>query len=73
MQISIEEKQNTTTLCIDFLDEGVDLQCETSVKGDASSAIAYLSFFERDMRRNFADEFPEVPEAPEAPEGGFEI
>lgn len=69
MQLSLNEKQDgTTVICIDFLDEGIDLQCETSVKGNTSSAMVYLPFFERDMRRNFADMFP-LPEV----EGGIEI
>lgn len=65
----VEKTDNTTVITVDFLDEGVDLQCETTVKGDSAAATAYLPFFEKDMRQNFADMFP----APEAEEGGMEI
>lgn len=67
--VTTENDNGTTSITIDFIDENVDLQCETTVKGDTSAAIGYLPFFERDMRRNFADKFP----LPEAPEGGIEI
>jgi len=70
MELVITENQDgTTALTIDFIDEGVDLQCDTTVKGDSSAAYSYLPFFVRDMRSNFADKFP----IPEAPEGGMEI
>ncbi len=67
--VMTENGDNTTTITIDFIDEEVDLQCETAVRGDSAAAYAYLPFFERDMRRNFADRFP----VPEMPEGGIEI
>lgn len=66
----IENQNGTTSIIIDFIAEGVDLQCETSVKGDAAAAEQYLPFFEEDMRKNFADRWPE-PE-PITPEGGIE-
>lgn len=52
---------DTTTIKVDFADEGVELTGETSVKGDESAAVAYLPVFESDLRRNFAEKFP-VPE-----------
>lgn len=58
---------NTTQIKIDFADEGVELIGETSVIGDLAAAEAYLPFFERDLRRNFADKFPQ----PEQPVGGM--
>ena len=57
----IEQENGTTAIMVDFSDEGVQLQCETSVKGDTAAAAAYLPFFVADMRANFAELFP-VPE-----------
>jgi len=59
----------TTAIQVDFADEGVNLQGQTSVKGDESAALAYLPTFEADLRRNNAELFP----LPEAPEIGEEI
>jgi len=59
----------TTSIALNFIDEGVILQGETHIKGNETAALAYLPFFEKDMRRNFADQFP----LPESPEGGIEI
>jgi len=67
--VVIENDDGTTGITIDFIDEELNLICETTVKGDSSAAYSYLPFFVRDMRRNFADKFP----IPEAPEGGMEI
>jgi hypothetical protein len=65
-------QDGTTSLTIDFIDEGVDLQCETTVKGGEAAAYTYLPFFEKDMRRNFADRWPlPEPTTPEMPEGGI--
>ena len=66
----IKNQDGTTSITIDFSAEGVELQCETSVKGAAAAAEQYLPFFEADMRSNFADHWPE-PE-PITPEGGIE-
>ena len=67
-----DNQDGTTSITIDFIDEDVDLQCETTVKGDEAAAYAYLPFFERDMRRNFADRWPlPDPSTPEMPEGGM--
>ena len=60
----------TTTVNVDFNDEGVILQGETSVKGGEDKAMAYLPFFESDLRRNFADKFP-VQEVTPDPNGGM--
>ena len=54
MTLVVNENQDgTTSIAIDFIDEGVDLQCDTTVKGDEAAAYTYLPFFEKDMRRNF--------------------
>ena len=53
-----------TQLDIDFSDENVALAGTTIVAGDESSARAYATFFEADLRRNNAELFP-VPEMPE--------
>lgn len=67
-----DNQDGTTSIAIDFIDEDVDLQCDTTVKGDETAAYAYLPFFEKDMRRNFADRWPlPDPSTPEMPEGGM--
>jgi len=48
-----------TKLVIDFADEGVNLVGETLILGDEEKALAYAPFFEADLRRNFADKFPQ--------------
>lgn len=67
----IENQDGTSSITIEFSDEGVNLQCRTSVKGDMAAAEQYLPFFEADMRNNFADLFP-LPQTPATPEGGIE-
>ena len=52
---------DTTIIKVDFADEMVELNGETSVKGGEAAAVAYLPVFESDLRRNFAEKFP-VPE-----------
>ena len=58
---------NLTNIAVSFADEGVELTGETSVIGGEQKALDYLPFFERDLRRNFADKFPQ----PEPPAGGM--
>ena len=58
---------NTTQINVDFADEGVELTGETVVLGNEQKAMDYLPFFERDLRRNLADRFPQ----PELPAGGM--
>ena len=60
-----------TYIHIDFADEGVELTGDTSVLGDEGKAMAYLPFFEADLRRNFADLFPQ-PEPIDSIMGGVE-
>lgn len=60
-------EDKTTRINVSFSDEGVELTGETSVLGDEKKAADYLPFFERDLRRNFADQFPQ----PEPPAGGM--
>ena len=67
MTYQLTGEGNTTRIAVDFADEGVDLVGETSVLGDEQKALGYLPFFERDLRRNFADQFPQ----PEPPAGGM--
>ena len=61
----------TTQINVDFSDEGVELTGETSVLGDEKKARDYLPFFEKDLRQNFADRFPQ-PEIPTGMMGGLE-
>ena len=63
MTHAFEAEGNTIRITVDFADEGVILTGETSIIGDEQKASAYLPFFERDLRRNFADQFPQ-PELP---------
>lgn len=63
-----------TPLSLDFSDEGVPLEGETTVVGGLEAASAYAPFFERDLRKAYAHLFPAPePEAagPEAPGGDF--
>lgn len=59
----------TATIAVDFADEGITLSGETAVKGGEADALRYLPIFAVDLRRNFADLFPQ-PEQP-APDGGM--
>ena len=56
----------TTTIQVDFSDENVNLQGQTSIKGGVVEAMRYLPVFEADLRRNFTDLFS----VPELPPGG---
>lgn len=58
---------NTATISVSFLDEGIDLQGNTSVKGGVAEALRYLPLFEADLRRNFSYLFP----LPEMQQGGM--
>lgn len=49
----------TTTIQVDFADEGIILTGQTSVKGGEAEVLRYLPIFEADLRRNFAGRFPE--------------
>lgn len=70
MTYQIEQLEGICRLLVSFADEGIDLEAITHVKGDKASALRYLSTFEADLRRNYADRFP----LPEIPEGeGMEI
>lgn len=64
-------EEKTTKINVSFSDEGVELTGETSVLGDEKKARGYLPFFERDLRNNFADRFPQ-PEIPAGMMGGLE-
>lgn len=59
----------TSTIAINFRDEGVELEGETNIKGGQEEAEQYISVFERDLRNNFAHLFPQ-PEPEEHPEEG---
>lgn len=63
MTYQLTTEDNLTRIAISFTDEGVELAGETSVIGGEQNAIDYLPFFERDLRRNFADRFPQ-PQPP---------
>ncbi|MDO5116174.1 MAG: hypothetical protein Q4D58_08775 [Synergistaceae bacterium] len=65
----IDEK--TTKLNISFADEDIDLECAIEVAGDEAAALAYAPFFEADMRRQYADLFPQ-PDPIVTPDTPFE-
>lgn len=67
MTYQLATEGNLTRITVNFADEGVDLTGETSVIGGEQKALDYLPFFEKDLRRNFADKFPQ----PEPPAGGM--
>lgn len=67
MITTFKTEDKTTRINVDFSDEGVGLTGETSVLGNERKAAEYLPFFERDLRRNFSDQFPQ----PESPAGGM--
>lgn len=65
-----DNQDGTTTIKVNFTDEGVDLCGETTVRGGETEALCYLPVFEADLRRNYTDIFP-TPEMPAPPEGGM--
>lgn len=67
MTYEITQAGNISILGVSFVDEGVELTEHIRVDGDERAALAYLPFFERDLRRNYAHLFPQ----PEQPEGGM--
>ena len=59
MKHEITPGSSVTILGVTFMDEGVELNEHIQVDGDEQTALAYLPFFERDLRRNYADLFPQ--------------
>jgi len=53
-----------TKIEVDFSDEGVNLQGETFIKGGEEEAINYIPIFEKDLRYNFAELFPQPEPEP---------
>jgi hypothetical protein len=51
----------TTTIRVDFTDEGVNLQGEIAIKGGEAKALGYVPIFEADLRRNYIELFPPAP------------
>lgn len=68
MIVTYTTSGNITEIVVDFSDENVELVGRTSVIGDQQKAEAYLPFFERDLRRNYAHLFPQ-PEQTNTMEG----
>ena len=71
MTYQLTADENLTKISVSFADEGVDLTGDTSVIGGEQKALDYLPFFEKDLRRNFADRFPQ-PGIPNGTMGGIE-
>ena len=68
MTYNIEELENgTTKLTVDFSDENIDLQGETTVKGTTKDAEKYVQTFANDLKQNNIELFPKPPE-PDHPE-----
>lgn len=63
----VESMDGTTTITVDFADEGVELEGITHVKGNTDNARSYLPVFEQDLRNNYSDIFP--VQSPEPGEG----
>jgi len=61
-------ENNIALLCVDFSDEGVNLQGEIRIPGGEEKALQYLPFFEIDLRNNYSYLFP----VSEIIEGGTE-
>lgn len=60
-----EIDEGVQKLEIDFSDEDVDLQAETTVLGSKADAQRYAPSFEQDMRRQNRQKFPQPePKAP---------
>lgn len=57
----IAGSDGTAVLRINYLDEGIKLQGETSVKGDKVIAERYVAIFDADLRRNNSELFPPPP------------
>lgn len=60
MKYTIEEMNNITKLIIDFSDEGISLQGETTVKGGKENAEKYIKIFANDLKRNNIELFPKT-------------
>ena len=68
MNYNIEELENgVTKLTVDFSDENIDLQGETTVKGTTEDAEKYVDTFAKDLKQNNIELFPKPPE-PDHPE-----
>lgn len=68
MNYTIEPiNEKITKLTVDFSDEDIDLQGETTVKGTEEDAEKYVDTFAKDLKRNNIELFPKPPE-PEHPE-----
>jgi hypothetical protein len=63
MTYNIEELENgITKLTVDFSDEGIDLQGETTVKGTQKDAEKYVKTFANDLKQNNIELFPKLTE-----------
>lgn len=49
----------TSKITMNFRDEGIELDGETTVKGGQQEAEGYVPTFERDLRTNYAHLFPQ--------------
>lgn len=58
----IDNENGTITITVNFEDEGVEINGKTTVKGNTETAERYLTVFEADLRRNYAEVFPPPPE-----------
>jgi hypothetical protein len=63
-----ELDNNITKLTVDFSDEGIDLQGETTVKGERTDAEKYVKTFAKDLKINNIELFPKPPEHSEEEE-----
>jgi len=61
---ALEQLKRTASIQIDFSGEGVGLLAETSVGGGEEEALKYAPVFERDLRENYKELFPQEPKEP---------
>lgn len=65
---ALEQLKRTASIQIDFSGEGVGLLAEISVGGGEEEALKYAPVFERDLRENYKELFPQPePEEPKEP------
>jgi hypothetical protein len=73
MNYTIEPiNEKITKLSVDFSDEDIDLQGETTVKGTEEDAEKYVKTFANDLKQNNIELFPKPPE-PDRPEEDEEL
>lgn len=64
----LRQLRKRTKITANFLDEEIGLVAETTVGGGEEEALKYAPVFERDLRENYKELFPQPePEEPKEP------